>query len=138
MLSALKHDYVARGMASHPRFELAVVADDPHAPDWAHERNQQKHGCRMNLRQVAGQQKCLQIHQARDREPAFDSCGTGWCSRGICLKVADEEIEFRTEPDIQSEKQKLDDLSNSLRMIGECAADVVFFELHRPLYLLPW
>jgi predicted dehydrogenase len=40
-LSAVKHDYVARGVASHPRFELAVVADDPGVPTWAHERNQQ-------------------------------------------------------------------------------------------------
>ena len=40
-LSAVKHDYVARGVASHPRFELVVVADDPHVPDWVHERNQQ-------------------------------------------------------------------------------------------------
>ena len=40
-LSAVKHDYVARGVATHPRFELVVVADDPHVPDWAHERNQQ-------------------------------------------------------------------------------------------------
>src|SRR6266436_1629433 len=41
VLSAVKHDYVARGLASHPRFELVVVADDPHVPAWAHERNQQ-------------------------------------------------------------------------------------------------
>jgi len=41
VLSTVKHDYVARGMASHPRFELAVVADDPNVPEWAHERNQQ-------------------------------------------------------------------------------------------------
>jgi myo-inositol 2-dehydrogenase/D-chiro-inositol 1-dehydrogenase len=41
VLSALKHDYVARGVASHPRFELVVVADDPGVPPWAHERNQQ-------------------------------------------------------------------------------------------------
>lgn len=41
VLSAVKHDYVARGVASHPRFELAVVADDPEVPGWAHERNQQ-------------------------------------------------------------------------------------------------
>lgn len=41
VLSAVKHDYVARGVASHPRFEPAVVADDPDVPDWAHERNQQ-------------------------------------------------------------------------------------------------
>lgn len=41
VLSAVKHDYVARGMASHPRFKLVVVADDPDVPDWAHERNQQ-------------------------------------------------------------------------------------------------
>ncbi|MDX1946371.1 MAG: Gfo/Idh/MocA family oxidoreductase [Pirellulaceae bacterium] len=40
-LSAVKHDYVARGVAGHPRFELVVVADDPGVPDWAHERNQQ-------------------------------------------------------------------------------------------------
>lgn len=41
VLSAVKHDYVPRGMASHPRFDLVVVADDPDVPDWAHERNQQ-------------------------------------------------------------------------------------------------
>jgi predicted dehydrogenase len=41
VLSAVKHDYVARGVASHPRFEPVVVADDPDVPDWAHERNQQ-------------------------------------------------------------------------------------------------
>jgi predicted dehydrogenase len=41
VLSAVKHDYVARGVAAHPRFELVVVADDPAIPDWAHERNQQ-------------------------------------------------------------------------------------------------
>jgi predicted dehydrogenase len=40
-LSAVKHDYVARGLLSHPRFEIAVVADDPDVPGWAHERNQQ-------------------------------------------------------------------------------------------------
>ena len=40
-LSVVKHDYVARGMAAHPRFELVVVADDPGVPDWIHERNQQ-------------------------------------------------------------------------------------------------
>lgn len=40
VLSVAKHDYVARGVASHPRFELTVVADEPHVPDWLHERNQ--------------------------------------------------------------------------------------------------
>ncbi len=41
VLSVTKHDYVARGVAAHPRFELAVVADDPDQPAWIHERNQQ-------------------------------------------------------------------------------------------------
>jgi predicted dehydrogenase len=41
VLSAVKHDYVARGMASHARFDLVVVADDAGVPAWAHERNQQ-------------------------------------------------------------------------------------------------
>ena len=40
-VSVVKHDYVARAMASHPRFELVCVADDPHVPNWTHERNQQ-------------------------------------------------------------------------------------------------
>lgn len=40
-ISAVKHDYVARGVVSHPRFEMVVVTDDEHVPQWAHERNQQ-------------------------------------------------------------------------------------------------
>ncbi|MEI8379332.1 MAG: Gfo/Idh/MocA family oxidoreductase [Planctomycetota bacterium] len=41
VLSVAKHDYVARGVITHPRFELAVVADDADVPEWMHERNQQ-------------------------------------------------------------------------------------------------
>ncbi len=40
VLSVIKHSYVARGVSSHPRFELVVVTDDPDVPDWVHERNQ--------------------------------------------------------------------------------------------------
>ena len=40
VLSVVKHGYVPRGVVSHPRFELTVVADDPGQPDWVHERNQ--------------------------------------------------------------------------------------------------
>lgn len=40
VLSVVKHDYVVRGLISHPRFELVVIADDPEVPNWAHERNQ--------------------------------------------------------------------------------------------------
>ncbi len=40
VLSVVKHDYLARGLASHPRFELVVVAEDPSVPAWVHERNQ--------------------------------------------------------------------------------------------------
>ena len=40
VLSVVKHAYLPRGVASHPRFELVVVADDPSMPDWVHERNQ--------------------------------------------------------------------------------------------------
>lgn len=41
VLSVVKHDYVARGISSHPAFQLTVVADDPGVPDWIHERNQE-------------------------------------------------------------------------------------------------
>jgi predicted dehydrogenase len=40
VLSVVKHAYVPRGVAAHPRFELAVVADDSDRPNWVHERNQ--------------------------------------------------------------------------------------------------
>lgn len=40
VLSVVKHGYIARGVASHPRFELTVVADDADQPDWVHERNE--------------------------------------------------------------------------------------------------
>ena len=40
VLSVVKHSYIARGVATHPRFELVVVADDASAPEWVHERNQ--------------------------------------------------------------------------------------------------
>ena len=41
VLSVVKHDYVARGVASHPRFRLTVVADDADQPEWIHERNEE-------------------------------------------------------------------------------------------------
>jgi myo-inositol 2-dehydrogenase/D-chiro-inositol 1-dehydrogenase len=40
LLSVVKHDYIPRGVASHPQFEIVVVADDPGVPEWAHQRNQ--------------------------------------------------------------------------------------------------
>ncbi|MEC8989257.1 MAG: Gfo/Idh/MocA family oxidoreductase, partial [Verrucomicrobiota bacterium] len=40
VLSVVKHDYLPRAVAAHPRFELVVVADDADQPDWVHERNQ--------------------------------------------------------------------------------------------------
>ena len=40
VLSVVKHDYLPRAVAAHPRFELLVVADDAAQPDWVHERNQ--------------------------------------------------------------------------------------------------
>ena len=40
VVSVVKHAYVPNGVASHPQFELVVVADDPDRPEWTHERNQ--------------------------------------------------------------------------------------------------
>ena len=40
VLSVVKHSYVPNGVAAHPRFELAVVADDADRPGWTHQRNQ--------------------------------------------------------------------------------------------------
>ena len=40
VLSVVKHDYLPRAVAAHPRFELVVVTDDAGQSDWVHERNQ--------------------------------------------------------------------------------------------------
>ena len=40
VISVVKHAYVPLGVATHRRFELVVVADDPDQPDWVHERNE--------------------------------------------------------------------------------------------------
>ena len=40
VLSVVKHAYLSRAIAAHPRFELLFVADHADRPDWTHERNQ--------------------------------------------------------------------------------------------------
>ena len=39
VLSVVKHDYIARAVAAHPRFRLVAVADEDDQPDWVHDRN---------------------------------------------------------------------------------------------------
>ena len=34
VLSVVKHDYLPNAVASHPRFQLVAVADDPDRMDW--------------------------------------------------------------------------------------------------------
>ena len=41
VLSVVKHAYVPRAVAAHPRFEPVVVADDDSQPEWVHERNEE-------------------------------------------------------------------------------------------------
>ena len=41
VLSVVKHAYLPRAFADHPRFEIVVVADDAAVPEWAHERNEE-------------------------------------------------------------------------------------------------
>ena len=40
VLGGVKHLYIVQGLAAHPRFELAALADEEDAPEWAHERNE--------------------------------------------------------------------------------------------------
>ena len=39
VFSVVKHCYLPRAIAAHPRFDLRCVADDDNRPDWTHERN---------------------------------------------------------------------------------------------------
>ena len=40
VLSVVKHDYLPRAIAAHPRFNLSFVTDEISRPQWTHERNQ--------------------------------------------------------------------------------------------------
>ena len=40
VFSVVKHCYLPRAIAAHPRFDLRCVADDDNRPDWTHERNE--------------------------------------------------------------------------------------------------
>jgi myo-inositol 2-dehydrogenase/D-chiro-inositol 1-dehydrogenase len=40
VFSVVKHCYLPRAIAAHPRFELCCVADHDGRPDWTHERNE--------------------------------------------------------------------------------------------------
>jgi myo-inositol 2-dehydrogenase/D-chiro-inositol 1-dehydrogenase len=64
VLSVVKHDYIARGVASHPRFELAVVADEANQPDWVHERNE-KFAREHDIRYVRDIKKAIADHDVQ-------------------------------------------------------------------------
>ena len=64
VLSVVKHSYIARGIAAHPRFELAVVADDEDRPDWVHERNQ-KFADEYNIPYVRDVSKAIAEHDVQ-------------------------------------------------------------------------
>lgn len=40
VLSVVKHDYLPRAVAAHPKFQLIGVADHARCPNWVHQRNQ--------------------------------------------------------------------------------------------------
>ena len=40
ILRVVKHAYLPRAIAAHPRFQLQFVADQADRPEWTHERNQ--------------------------------------------------------------------------------------------------
>lgn len=64
VVSVVKHSYVPRGVASHPRFELVVVADDADQPDWVHERNQ-AFADEFDIPYVRNVQQALQDHDVQ-------------------------------------------------------------------------
>ncbi len=59
VLSVVKHDYVPRGIVSHPGFIPAVVADDAGQPDWVHQRNQ-KYADEINVPYVRDVEQAIQ------------------------------------------------------------------------------
>ena len=62
IISAVKHDYVARGILSHRRFQAVVVTDENDCPDWVHERNQ-KLADDLGIPYVRGVEQAIAAHR---------------------------------------------------------------------------
>ena len=64
VLGVVKHDYVPLGLATHPRFDPVVVADDASQPEWVHERNQ-KLADELNIPYVRGVEAALRDYDVQ-------------------------------------------------------------------------
>ena len=59
VLSVVKHEYIALAVNAHRRFDLVAVCDDPHEPDWVHQRNQ-KFADRFGITYVRGLNRAIE------------------------------------------------------------------------------
>src|SRR5580700_568189 len=91
----------------------------------------------MDSRQPPGQQQDLEIHQRSDREPALNS-GRSIDADGLpaALVIADEEIELRSNPQVQQQKRQLNGAPQGLGMLAEGALPQFFSGFHVPRLLL--
>ena len=62
VLSVVKHDYLPRAIAEHPRFELKFVADEESRPGWTHDRNQ-LFADEFNIPYLRGITQAIQTHK---------------------------------------------------------------------------
>src|SRR6478672_9495879 len=74
----------------------------------------------MDLRHVAGQQECLEVHQRGDWQPRFDASRTGdACSHAATLEVAHPHHELHADEEGEAAE---DDLAGESDLLGDIAA----------------
>ena len=74
------------------------------------ERDEQEHPGRVDVGDDAGQRPVLEVHQRRDRQPAFDARRPRHHTRrATALEVPHPQVELDTNPQVQQEEPDLDD-----------------------------
>jgi hypothetical protein len=83
----------------------------------------------MHIGDVCGQEPILQIHEARDGQPAFNSRGTlNKVGRRSYLKLADPEIELGAQEYVEKQETGLEAATVQLRMVLLEAASKLLLE----------
>jgi predicted dehydrogenase len=118
VLSVVKHDYLPRAVAAHPRFDLVGVADDAAEPEWVHERNQL----------FADE---FDIPYIRDVERALSECKAD-------VAVVSSQAERHCHLSIRAVKAGLHVIQDKpmSTKLSECDRLVTAVERHRVKYLL--
>ncbi len=92
------------------------------------EDDEEDHRGGVNAGDVVGGEEVLEVHEAGDGEPAFDTGrAADVVGEAVGFVEADPEIKLEAEPGVEGEEGDLDGVAEALGVVEEMAADEGFF-----------